>query len=568
MSDHLDDQPVAPEISPELRRRAFPVLSEAQIERVRPRGELVDVADGELLFDVGERDIGFYIVLEGRVVIYQPDLMEERVIVIHEPGEFTGEISMLAQHRSVVAARMEGPGRVVRFDRNALTQLLAEDSELSDLMTGAFIHRRLSLITNEQTSVVLVGPSETPEVLGLQQFMTRIGQPMRFLDTRSDAAAAELLSHFGVGDEELPAVVLTDRGRVLRSATPRRIADELGLSDTFVAEELVDVAVVGGGPAGLSSSVYAASEGLSVVCFEGTAFGGQAGSSSKIENYLGFPTGLSGGTLAARAMHQALKFGARMAIPRSVARLETSTYPYLLELDDGTTLQARAVIIASGARYRRLDVEELERFEGAGVYYSATFVEARSCTGDEVVVIGGGNSAGQAAMFLSQHARHVHVLVRGDSLAASMSSYLTQRLEASPDITIHYRTEVVGLEGDDHLDGMVWRDRDTGESEHRPIRHAYVMIGAVPQTQWLEEGRPACDPKGFVLTGPDLSPDQRTGHAERGRAPYHLETSIPGVFAVGDVRGNSVKRVASAVGEGAMVMQFVHRVIEELAGAE
>lgn len=557
--------PGEPEISDELRRRAFPVLTDAQIERVRARGEVREYADGDLLFDIGDQHAGFFIVLSGEVAIYQPDLMDDRIIVAHQPGEFTGEIHMLSQHRSVVAARMRGDGRVIRLDHAAFTRLLAEDSELSDLMTGAFIHRRLSLISNEQTSVVLVGEADTAGVLELQQFMARIGQPMRFLDVRSDAAAADLLEHFGIGRGELPAVVLTDRGRVLRSATARGIADELGLSGAFAADELVDVAVVGGGPSGLSASVYAASEGLSVVCLEATAFGGQAGLSSKIENYLGFPTGLSGNTLTARAMHQALKFGARMAIPHSVVRMDTETWPYTLELDDATTLRARSVVVASGARYRRLQVEGLEAFEGAGIYYGATFVEARSCIGDDVVVIGGGNSAGQAAMFLAGHARHVHLLVRGDSLADSMSSYLTQRLEASPEVTIHYRTEVVEVDGDTHLEAMVWSHRDTGTRERHAIRHAYVMIGAVPQTDWLPEGEVACDAQGFVCTGPDLSGEQRARYVDLDREPYHLETSVPGVFAVGDVRANSVKRVASAVGEGAMAVQFVHRTVAELS---
>lgn len=564
MSDHASNPAAEPDISPELRRRAFPVLSPEQIERIRARGEVVGVEDGTLLFDVGDRDTGFYIVLSGEVVIYQPDLGRDRIIVRHQPGEFTGEINMLARHRSVVAARVKGDGRVVRLDRAEFSKLLAEDSELSDLMTGAFIHRRLSLVSNEQTSFVLVGRSDTPRVLELQQFMARAGQPIRFLDVRSDAAAADLLGVFGVGEDELPAVVLTDRGRVLRSATPRQVADALGLSETFSPEDVVDVAVVGGGPAGLSASVYAASEGLSVVCFEGAAFGGQAGSSSKIENYLGFPTGLSGGTLTARALHQALKFGARMAIPHTVEGLDASTHPYRLRLDDGVEVRARSVILASGATYRRLDVPDLERFEGAGIYYSATWVEARSCQGDEVVVVGGGNSAGQAAMFLSQHARHVHVLVRGDSLADSMSSYLTRRLDASPSVTIHYRTELIALHGGERLEATTWR-RESGEPEQRDIGHVYVMIGAVPRTDWLPATGPAQDAKGFVVTGLDLDPDARSRFSSLDRAPYHLETSIPGIFAVGDVRSNSVKRVASAVGEGAMVMQFVHRAVAELA---
>jgi len=563
MSEGTPTRASQPDISPELRRRAFPVLTDAQVERVRERGAVMEVEDGTLLFDVGDRDTGFYIVLSGEVVIYQPDLGRDRVIVTHQPGEFTGEINMLAQHRSVVAARMQGDGRVVRLDRAGFSKLLAEDSELSDIMTGAFIHRRLSLVSNEQTSFVLVGRSETPRVLELQQFMARSGQPIRFLDVRSDAAAADLLGFFGVTEDELPAVVLTDRGRVLRSATPKQIAEELGLSQTFSAEEVVDVAVVGGGPAGLSASVYAASEGLSVVCFEGTAFGGQAGSSSKIENYLGFPTGLSGGTLTARALHQALKFGARMTIPHTVRGLDTSTWPYRLRLDDDIEVCARSVVLASGARYRRLDVPDLDRFEGAGIYYSATYVEARSCEEDEVVVVGGGNSAGQAAMFLSTHAHHVHVLVRGDTLADSMSSYLTRRLEASPDITIHYLTEVVALHGEEHLEAMTWRGA-TGHTDRRDLRHLYVMIGAVPRTEWIPSTGPALDARGFVLTGFDLTDDQRSAYGAIGRAPYHLETGTPGIFAVGDVRSGSVKRVASAVGEGAMVMQFVHRTVAEL----
>jgi thioredoxin reductase (NADPH) len=410
--------------------------------------------------------------------------------------------------------------------------------------------------------VVLVGSQYSPSTLGLREFLTRNAHPYTYLDVERDPDVEAMLEGLKVHVDEIPVIIC--RGDVvLRNPTFEQLADCLGFNASLDIGVVRDLLVVGAGPAGLAAAVYGASEGLDVLVLETHAPGGQAGSSSKIENYLGFPTGISGQALAGRAFSQAEKFGASIAIARSAARLTCDSRPFAVLLSTGDTVHARAVIIASGAQYRKPALERLADFEGAGVYYAATQVESQVCGGEEVIVVGGGNSAGQAAVFLAGTAKHVHVLVRSNGLADSMSRYLIRRIDDNPHITLHTRTEIEALEGDAHLERVRWRSSATGEVETRPIRHVFLMTGAVPNTVWIG-GCLALDDKGFVKAGADLSTEElAAAHWTRQRAPYLLETSIPGIFVVGDARAGSVKRVASAVGEGAICVQLVHRVLAE-----
>ena len=427
-------------------------------------------------------------------------------------------------------------------------RMCTAESDIGEIIMRAFILRRVGLIKHAQGGVVLVGPGHAADTLRLQRFLTRNAYPHKLYDTDADPDAKGFLNCFELTPDQLPVVIASD-DKVLRNPPNAQLADELGLTECLNPNEVYDVAVVGAGPAGLAAAVYAASEGLKTVVIEGMAPGGQAGTSSKIENYLGFPTGISGMALAGRAQVQAQKFGARLAISRAVKHLDCTAHPYRVHLDDDRSVQARAVVVATGARYRKLDVENYKQFEGQGIHYAATAMEANLCHSEEIIVVGGGNSAGQAAVFLSRTAKHVHVLVRANGLAATMSDYLIQRIDSSPHITLHSRTEIVGLEGDNLLQKVTWQHRETKATATYPIRNVFVMIGAEPNTDWLN-GCLALDSKGFVKTGQDAD----------GRAlvsPY--ATSKPGVFAVGDVRSGSVKRVASGVGEGSVVIAAIHQ---------
>jgi thioredoxin reductase (NADPH) len=426
----------------------------------------------------------------------------------------------------------------------------------------AFILRRVELIAHGFGDVVLIGSIHCSETLRVKEFLTRNNHPYSYIDLDRDTDVQGLLDRFHVSAADVP--VLICRGDVvLRNPTNQRIADCLGFNAAIDRTQMRDVVIVGAGPAGLAAAVYAASEGLDVLVIETSAPGGQAGSSSKIENYLGFPTGISGQALAGRAYTQAQKFGAQVIIAQSAMRLTCDRKPYAVEIDDGQRVSTRSVIIATGAEYRKPPLENLARFEGAGVYYGATFMEAQLCVGEEVIVVGGGNSAGQAAVFLAQTAKRVHVLVRSGGLAESMSRYLIRRIEDNPAIILRTRTEITALEGDIHLERVRWRDNQTGKIETHDIRHVFFMTGAVPSTRWLD-GCVARDTKGFIKTGSDLSQDELTAaHWPHGRAPHLHETSLPGVFAVGDVRAGSIKRVASAVGEGSITISFVHKVLHE-----
>ena len=546
----------------ERRAQMFPKLSPEQLERVRPYGRVRHVAEDEMLFDIGDRELGFFVILSGELEVFRPDREGVDIITVHEPGEFTGETNMLSGRANVVKGRMKVAGDVLEIDRPSFRKLLASEAELSEMFMRAFIVRRVTLITHEQSDVVVYGSEYSADTLRLKQFLSRNGHPYQYTDVERDADAREFLERFHIAPNEVPVVYFMSQDRVLKNPSNRRIADCLGFSGDIDPGEVLDVVVVGAGPGGLASAVYAASEGLRVVVLEGNVFGGQAGSSSKIENYLGFPTGISGQALAGRAYNQAQKFGADIMMPRVAKRLDCSTRPYTIELEDGDQLRARTIVIATGAQYRK--PPGAEKFEGLGVYYGATHVEALMCAKEEVIVVGGGNSAGQAAVFLSERASHVHMLIRGDTLAKSMSRYLTERIETSPSITLHRHTEITDFIGEDHLECVRLKNNQTGETGVREVRHVFMMIGAVPNTSWLE-GCLALDEKGFVLAGPDLSASDVDNGAWPllNRSPYPLETSRPGIFAAGDVRSQSVKRVASAVGEGSVCVGYLHRVIDE-----
>lgn len=536
----------------------FPTLTPVQMERIASHGHVRSVQQTEVLIQAGGSADRFFVVKSGQIhAIRKVDTKEELVAIIN-PGMFTGELNLISGRRVLVEIRVNIPGEVIEIDRNQLLALVQTDSELSDIIMRAFILRRVELISHGLGDVVLIGSNYCAGTLRIKEFMMRNGLPYTFVDLDHDAGVSELLDRFQIKVSDVP--VLICRGElVLRSPTNSEVAKCLGLNEMIDPAQVWDVVVIGAGPAGLAAAVYAASEGLSVLLLESNAPGGQAGSSSKIENYLGFPTGISGQELAARAYIQAQKFGSQMIIAQSAIQLLCKQRPYVIEIDDGVQVIARTVIIATGAEYRRLPLENLSKFEGAGVYYGATFLEAQLCQGDEVVVVGGGNSAGQAAVFLAQTAKRVYLLVRGEGLEKSMSRYLIRRIEQNPAIDFRKKTEVVALEGDHHLERIQWRDNQTGNIESHNIKHVFVMTGANPCTQWLK-GCVALDAKGFVKTGPELSKDDlNAAKWTLPRTPYHLETSLPGVFAVGDVRSGNVKRVASAVGEGSIAIALVHQ---------
>jgi thioredoxin reductase (NADPH) len=517
---------------------------------------------GEVLFDEGDRDVPMFVVLEGEVIIVHPRGHEEDLITVHTRGEFTGEVNQLADRPSLVRGRATSAGRVLVVARPAMKALIQTDPELSEILLRAFILRRMALLSGHIGDAVVLGSRHSAATLRLQEFLTRNGHPYRYVDVELDDNVQTLLDEFHVGVADVP--VLICRGdRVLKNPSNAAVADCLGFNAETDAGTIYDLVVVGAGPAGLAAAVYAASEGLDVLVLETSAPGGQAGSSSKIENYLGFPTGISGQALAQRALAQAEKFGAQIVIARSAVRLRCDELPYRIDTGDGGSVCARAIVIATGAEYRKLELPELPRFEGVGVYYGATFVEAQRCSAEEVIVVGGGNSAGQAATFLAQSSSHVHILVRSDGLASSMSRYLVRRIEETPNITLHTRARIVELSGSDHLEQVTWVDGKTEQTVVRPIRHIFSMTGAKPNTEWLD-GCLTLDDKGFIVTGTDLPPTAlAAARSGTSRAPLLHETSLQKVFAVGDVRANSVKRVASGVGEGSVCVQAVHRVLAE-----
>ncbi|HEX7808852.1 MAG TPA: FAD-dependent oxidoreductase [Thermoanaerobaculia bacterium] len=535
--------------------RLFPFLTTEQIARAASHGHPRKVSAGEVLVELGDAMPPFFIVVAGALHI-TPERVEPIVVT---PGQFTGEVNILTGRRSLVRIRAAEDGEVIELERDALRDLIQSDSVLGEVLMRAFILRRVEMIATQAGDVVLVGSNLCADTLRIREFLTRNGHPFKTIDIERDPDVQTTLDQFNIGIDDMP--VLICRGElVLRNPTNEEIADCLGLNASIDDTRVRDVIIVGAGPAGLAAAVYGASEGLDVLVLEGNVPGGQAGSSSRIENYLGFPTGISGQDLTGRAFVQAEKFGAEIMIAKAARQLTCDRRPYAIVIDGERRLPARAIIIASGAAYRRLSIINASQFEGVGVYHGATHMEAQLCRGEEVIIVGGGNAAGQAAVFLAENSR-VHILVRGSGLADSMSRYLIRRIENHPSITVHTHSEIEALEGDLHLERVRWRDRTRDVVETWNVRHVFVMTGAVPATRWLD-GCLAMDGKGFVRTGPDLAPDDLSEWT-LDRPPYLLETSLPGIFAVGDVRAGNMKRVASAVGEGANAIALVHRALKE-----
>jgi thioredoxin reductase (NADPH) len=549
-------------LSREQREKLFPTLTASQIERVAAYGKKRQASAGEVLIEQGDYNLPFVVVISGSLEVVRNTDIGEELVVLYTAGNFLGDVTMLSSRRSLMRARMRDAGEIVEIDRRSLQGVVQSDAELGDIFMRAFILRRIELIAHGWGDAVVLGSSNSAGTLRIREFLSRNGHPYSYIDLDHDSGVQEVLDRFHVDARDVP--ILICRGKlVLRNPTTEQVADCLGFNEGIEPGHLRDVIIVGAGPAGLSSAVYAASEGLSTLVVETTAPGGQAGSSSNIENYLGFPTGISGQELAGRAYIQAQKFGAEMMVARSAIRLNCDRKPYMVEMDDGMRFATRTVVIATGAQYRKLPLENLSRFEGTGVYYGATSIEAQMCGREEVVVVGGGNSAGQAAVFLSGTAGHVHILIRSDALASTMSRYLVRRIEENPAITLHTNTEMAALEGDGQLERVQWRNNQTGKVEDRTIRHVFVMTGANPNTQWLN-GCAVQDKQGFLKTGSALTPeDLASAHWPHSRAPYLFETSLPGVFAVGDVRSGNTKRIASAVGEGSVAISLVHQVLHE-----
>jgi thioredoxin reductase (NADPH) len=541
--------------------QAFPLLTQAQIDRIRPFASLRRVEKGEVLFEADGKDVPFFVLLSGNIEIMQREVKGERSVAKHGPGGFTGEMTMITGQRSLVRGRVTDPGEFLELSGDGLRAVIGRDGELSEIFLRAFILRRLALINLGQGNVIILGSLHSANTLRLREFLTRNGHPHMYVDLDADKVSQELLDRFQIRVDEIP-VVIYDNRMVLRNPSIQQLANCLGLNSTVDEAQVRDLIIIGAGPAGLATAVYAASEGLDVLMIESAAPGGQAGSSSKIENYLGFPTGVSGQELATRAITQAEKFGTRMMVAHSVVRLECEKKPYGVVLDTGSQLKARSLVIASGAQYNHPDISNLEKFTRQGVYYGATRMESQLCGREELIVVGGGNSAGQAAVFLAQTASKVHVLVRSARLADTMSRYLIRRIEENPVIEVHYNTEIVGFEGETHLERVVWEEESTHERSTHPIRHVFIMAGASPRTEWLR-GSLELDSKGFILTGRDLDLAATNPSWPLMRTPYMLETNLPGVFAVGDVRAGNIKRVSSAVGEGSIAAQLVYQVLAE-----
>jgi thioredoxin reductase (NADPH) len=541
----------------------FPKLTPMQIRRITARGHMRAIQRGEVLYEQGVTDVPFFVVVSGELEIVRPlgPGSVETLVTVYGFGQFTGEVGTLSGRRTLFRLRATKPGKVIELDRQHMLALVQSDAELGQILMRAFILRRVELVAAGVGDVVLIGSTHSAGTLRIKEFLTRNGHPHTFIDLERDPDVQNLLDSFHIAPSEIPVVIC--RGEVvLRNPSNQQIADCLGFNESIDQIQVRDLVIIGAGPSGLAAAVYGASEGLDVLVLETSSPGGQAGSSSRIENYLGFPTGISGQELAARAYHQAQKFGAVMLITKGT-KLVCDHKPYVVEVENGARIPARTVVIATGAEYRRPQLKDLSRFEGAGIYYAATFVEAQLCGGEEVIVVGGGNAAGQAAVFLAETTKRVHMLVRSGGLVESMSRYLIRRIEETPKIVLRPHTEIVALEGGDHLESVRWRNSQTGKTEEHKINHVFVMTGAAPNTHWLD-GCVALDAKGFIKTGPDLSPENLSAaHWPLARPPYLLETSLPGVLAVGDVRGGSIKRVASAVGEGSIAISFVHKVLQE-----
>jgi thioredoxin reductase (NADPH) len=556
------EKPIHPSDPYARRTETFPRLTPDQVERVVAFGLVQKLSRGTVLFECGDRRVDFFLVLDGFVEVYKSRGAVDHVMYTHGQHQFTGELNIFNDRAVIVGARMGADGSVARLSPPQFRRLRAAEPDIANVVMQAFILRRDGLILHGHTPVQIIAPQRSAESLQLQQFLTRNRHPYLLAHPEVDPEAATQLAELDFTIEDTP-VVLCGGGRALLCPTTRELGDILGIAESLGPGHVPDVVVVGAGPAGLAAAVYSASEGLDTVVVEDHAPGGQASTSSRIENYLGFPLGISGADLAHYAQVQAQKFGAHIVVPRRVVRVNTDSRPYAIELDDGTVIRGHTVVLATGARYRSLPLPDVARYEGAGVHYAATAIEAALCDGEEAIVVGGGNSAGQAAVFLSRHAAHVHVVVRGTGLASTMSEYLVSRIKAAPErITVHPDTEITALIGDRHVDAVTWRNRLTGESQTHSIPNVFLMLGAEPNTEWLN-GAVALDDKGFVLTGDSVEPEE-PGSAHTLAQP--LATSCPGIFAVGDVRCGSLKRVASAVGDGAVVVASIHQALADMRG--
>jgi thioredoxin reductase (NADPH) len=535
--------------------QTFPTLTASEIERMRRFGEVRTYRDGEMLFATGQPGPGMFVVLSGHVAITQRDGLGRVTPIIDQgPGQFLAEIAQLSGRVALVDGHAEGDVETLLLSPERLRALLVAEADLGERIMRALILRRVSLIQGGAGGPVMIGPSQSATTARLQGFLTRNGFPHHLLDPATDHDAAELIARYSPSPTDWPLVVVAD-GTVLRNPSETELARAIGMIGGARGDKVYDVAIVGCGPAGLATAVYAASEGLSVAVLDARAFGGQAGASARIENYFGFPTGITGHALTARAFSQAQKFGAEIMIPAAVNSLdcERKNGAFLLSLEGGDEVRARAIVVASGARYRQPRIERLKEFEGRGVWYWASPIEARLCAGQDVALVGGGNSAGQAAVFLSGHARKVRMMVRGGGLAASMSRYLIERIEATPNIELMFNSEIVGLEGnpDSGLERIIWKSRLASEEMSLAIRNLFLFVGADPATGWLDGCGVTLDRAGFVVTGAQ-------SEQNAGRLVASLETSVPGVFAIGDVRSGSVKRVGGAIGEGAQVVAALH----------
>ncbi|HEX6589778.1 MAG TPA: FAD-dependent oxidoreductase [Longimicrobiales bacterium] len=529
-----------------------PVLDDDDIARIVERGTRITLKDGEPLFSAGEHRGRFHVVLSGAIEIVDRSTGEPRALDVHGPGQFTGDIDIVKRRRPVVSAAARGDTEVVALRSSEVRRLIAERPRLGDVLLRAFIARREQLVEAGYYVIRVIGAATSRDAFRVREFLSRNQVPFEWVDVGDEERVTELLRDFGVESGDLP-VVFAENQPLLRNPSTRELADALGLRRPL-GNDAYDLIVVGAGPAGLGAAVYAASEGLRTVVLEAVAPGGQAGTSSRIENYLGFPTGITGAELTDRATIQAQKFGALLSSPDVAVRLDPGSPHHVVRLESGEEARARAVLIATGADYRKLDVPGRERFDGTAVFYAATPMELTACRGSDVVVVGGGNSAGQAVMFLAEHTRRVGLLLRGGDLRANMSSYLADRIEATPNVEVRTFTEIHAFRGDDALEGVDVENTRTGETETLRVPAVFSFIGATPRTRWLPASL-ATSERGFVLTGRAA---RASGRWPLEREPYFLETSCPGVFAAGDVRLESTPRIASAVGEGAMAVKFVH----------
>ena len=558
----MNDVRSAPLLNAANASLMFPTLTAAQIARIASHGVVRPITRGEVLIEGGQTNVPFFVVMAGAIEVIRPSPLGDLLIAAVYAEQFTGDISMILGRPALMRLRVAAPGRVVQLTRDQMLALIQTDAEVSEVLMKALIYRRVQMVAQGIGDVLLIGSTHSGATLRIKGFLTRNDHPFKYLDLDRDADVRHLLDRFRVDPADLP--VLICRGEaVLKNPGNQEIADRLGFNVRIDHSHQRDVVIVGAGPAGLAAAVYAASEGLDALVLEASSPGGQAGSSSRIENYLGFPTGISGQALTGRAYAQAQKFGADIMIAKGAAALTCEGNTRGVKLDDGATIPARTVIIATGAQYRKPSLANLTQFEGVGVYYNATFMEeAQLGADDEVIVVGGANSAGQAAVFLARTGRRVHVLVRSNGLSESMSRYLIRRIEETPAIQVRTRTEIVALEGNGPLERVQWRD-GTGAVTSHDVRHVFLMTGAEANTAWLRN-RVTLDNKGFIKTGPDLThEDLAAARWPLDRVPYSFETCVPGVFAVGDVRCGNVKRVASAVGEGSIAISFVHRALAE-----